>query len=113
MERVIDQVLAFLDQATDALLGIFKIFWTWSFGQIIALLQSDWQALPWWKIAILVVVVAAIVYLLYKGAREIWKAAEGIFKAFVTLLSALVAVLPYVIMAGLIAFAGGFVINNF
>ncbi len=112
MERVINQILEFLDSAIDALLGIFKIFWTWSFGQIISLLQSDWQSLPWWKILILIVVVVAIAYLLYKCAVEIWKAAEGIFKAFVTLLSAFVSVLPYVIVAGIIAFAGGWLINN-
>ena len=34
------------------------------------------------------------------------------FAAFVALLSAFVSLLPYIVAAGLIAFAGGWVIHN-
>ncbi len=74
--------------------------------------QSNWQALPVWKIVVLIIVLAAVAYMLYKAALELWEAAEKVFKAFVALLSAFVSVLPYILIAGLVAFAGGWVIHN-
>ena len=71
-----------------------------------------WQALPVWKIAILAVVVIAIVYVLYRGFFALWKAAEQIFRAFVELLMVLISILPYVLIAGLIAAAGSYVIQH-
>jgi hypothetical protein len=53
-----------------------------------------------------------LAYVLYKVAIELWEAAVAVFNAFVALLSAFVSVLPYIIAAGLIAFAGGWVIHN-
>ena len=38
--------------------------------------------------------------------------AVAVFGAFVALLTAFVSVLPYIVAAGLIAFAGGWVIHN-
>ncbi|MEM7777218.1 MAG: hypothetical protein AAF732_16570 [Pseudomonadota bacterium] len=112
MEQIIRQVVRFLEQGIDAIIGFLQLIWSWSFGQIVAVFQSNWQALPAWKIAVLVLVVVAIAFTLYKAARQIWGAAEGIFKAFVALLTAFVAVLPYIIAAGVIAFAGGWIIRT-
>ena len=83
-----------------------------SFGQIIAVFQSDWKSLPVWKIVVLVAICAVIVYVLYKAVTVLWEAAVVVFGAFVALLSAFVSVLPYIVAAGLIAFAGGWVIHN-
>ena len=81
--------------------------WSWFFGQIVAVFQSDWKALPIWKLVVLIIAVGAIVYILYKAAKELWEAAVAVFGAFVSLLSAFVSVLPYILAAGLIAFASG------
>jgi hypothetical protein len=61
---------------------------------------------------VLILVVIAIVYVLYKALRELWDAAEKILKAFIGLLSVLVTILPYVVVAGLIAFGGSWIIQN-
>ena len=50
--------------------------------------------------------------MLYRAAIELWSAAEQILKAFVGLLMVLVSILPYVLVAGLIAAAGGYVIQH-
>jgi hypothetical protein len=102
----------FLQQGIAAIFKFLELIWTWSFGQMIAVFQSDWKALPVWKIVLLVAVLAALAYVLYKVAIELWEAAVAVFNAFVALLSAFVSVLPYIIAAGLIAFAGGWVIHN-
>jgi hypothetical protein len=112
MAQIINQIIQFLQQGIAAVFKFLKLVWTWSFGQIVAVFQSDWQSLPVWKIVVLVIVLAAIAYILYRAALVLWEAVESLFKAFVSLLLAFVSVLPQIVIAGLIAFAGGWVIHN-
>lgn len=112
MQQALNQLGQILQQIITALITFFKIVWTWSFGQIVAIFQSDWQSLPIWKIILLVVVCVAIVYVLYKAIIALWGAAEAILKAFIALLGVLVSILPYIVIAGVIAAAGGYVIQN-
>ena len=112
MRQIIDQIINFLQQGIAAIFRFVELIWQWSFGQVISTFQSDWQSLPLWKIAILAIVVVAIIYVLYRAAIELWSAAEQILKAFVGLLLVLVSILPYVLIAGVIAAAGGYVIQH-
>jgi len=112
VQQIINSIMQFLQQGIAAIFKFLQLVWTWSFGQIVAVFQSDWKALPVWKLVVLVIAVGAIVYILYKAAKELWEAAVAVFSAFVALLSAFVSVLPYIIAAGLIAFASGWVIHN-
>ncbi len=112
MNQIINQIVQLLQQGVVAIFKFLQLVWTWSFGQIISVFQSDWQSLPVWKIVVLVVVIAAVAYLLYLAAVQLWAAAVSVFRAFVALLSAFVTVLPYIVVAGLVAFAGGWVIHT-
>lgn len=112
MKQIIDQIVNFLQQGISAIFRFIEIVWRWSFGEIISIFQSDWQSLPIWKIAILAMVVIAVVYVLYRAVFALWRAAEQIFQAFVGLLTVLIAVLPYVLIAGLIAAGGGYIIQH-
>ena len=58
------------------------------------------------------VVVAAICLRALQGCEGAVGGAVAVFSAFVALLSAFVSVLPYILAAGLIAFAGGWIIHN-
>jgi hypothetical protein len=112
LRQIIDQIVHLLQQGITAIFRFVDLVWQWSFGEMFKIFQSNWQALPVWKIAILAVVVIAIVYVLYRGFFQLWHAAEQIFKAFVDLLMVLVSVLPYVLLAGVIAAAGSYVIQH-
>lgn len=112
MTQIINQIVQLLQQGVAAIFKFLQLVWTWSFGQIIAIFQSDWQALPIWKIVLLVIVLGIVVYMLYKAAVQLWEAAVSVFKAFVALLSAFVMVLPYILIAGLVAFGGGWIIRT-
>lgn len=112
MNQIINQIVSFLQQGIAAIFAFFQLVWTWSFGQIVAIFNSDWQSLPIWKLVVLAIVVIAIVYVLYKAVIALWKAAEQVLKAFIALLGVLVTILPFVLVAGLIAAAGGYVIQN-
>ena len=112
MTQIINQIVQLLQQGVAAIFKFLQLVWTWSFGQIIAIFQSDWQALPVWKIVLLVLVLAAVAYLLYLAAVQLWEAAVAVFKSFVGLLSAFVMVLPYIVIAGLVSFAGAWLIRT-
>ncbi len=112
MKQIIDQIVSLLQTGITAIFRFVELVWQWSFGQMLAIFQSDWQSLPIWKIAVLAVVVIAIIYVLYRGFFQLWAAAEQIFKAFVELLMVLVSLLPYVLIAGLIAAGGSYVIQH-
>jgi hypothetical protein len=112
VREIIDQIVNLLKQGIDAIFRFVELVWQWSFGQMFTIFQSNWQALPLWKIVVLAIVVIAIIYVLYRGFFSLWAAAEQIFRAFVELLMVLVSVLPYVLLAGIIAAAGSYVIQN-
>jgi hypothetical protein len=112
VQQIISSIIQFLQQGIAAIFKFLELVWTWSFGQIIAVFQSDWKTLPVWKLVVLIAVVAVIAYVLYKAVTVLWEAAVAVFGAFVALLTAFVSVLPYIVVAGLIAFAGGWVIHN-
>ena len=76
------------------------------------MLEAPWQNWPFWKQVLLVLIAAAVVWALYKAAAELWEAGERTLAAFAGLLGALVRTLPAVLIAGLIAMGGIWVINN-
>ena len=112
MEQVIRQIARLLADGIATIIKFLQLIWTWSFGQIIDVFQSNWQALPVWKIAVLGIAVLGIAYLLYLAFRQIWSALLAVFKAFVTLLTAFVQVLPYIIVAGVVAFGASWIVKT-
>lgn len=112
MEGIINSIVQFLQQGIAAIFKFLQLIWTWSFGQIVAVFSSDWQALPIWKIVVLIVALAAIAYILYRAALVLWSGVVALFQAFVSLLSTFVSVLPQIVIAGLIAFGAGYVIQH-
>ena len=56
--------------------------------------------------------IAALGYFLYKVAKDLLKAVQSVLGAIVGLISALIAMLPQIVYAGLIAFGGAWIITN-
>ncbi len=112
MQQFFNQLLQFLQQGIAAIFKFVQLVWTWSVDQISTLTRVPWQDWPLWKQVLLVLLIAGIAYALYKVAVELWEAGERILAAFATLLGVLVRTLPSVMIAGLIALAGLWVLNN-
>jgi hypothetical protein len=112
MQQFFDQLLQFLQQGISAIFRFVQLIWTWSVAQISMLTRVPWQDWPLWKQILLVLIVAGVAYALYKVAVELWEAGERILAAFATLLGVLVRTLPSVMIAGLIALGGLWVLNN-
>ena len=113
MMQFFNQLVQFLQQGIAAIFRFVQMIWTWSIGQISQVVQSPWQSWPLWKQVLLVVVIAGVAWALYKAAKELWKAGESVLGAFAALLGVLVKTLPRVVLAGLIAMGGAWLLNNF
>jgi hypothetical protein len=112
MKQIFDQFLQFLQQGIAAIFRFVRLVWTWSIDQITKMMQAPWENWPIWKQVLLVIVIAAVAYALFIAARQLWVAGVRVLAAFVSFLGALVFTLPTILIAGVIALAGLWVINN-
>jgi hypothetical protein len=112
MQHAFNQLLQFLQQGISAIFHFVQMIWTWSVGQISTLLAVPWQQWPLWKQILLVLLLAAVVWVLYRAAIELFAAGERILLAFARLLIVLVRTLPSVVFAGLIALGGVWLMNH-
>jgi hypothetical protein len=110
--QFIDQLLNFLRTGLAAIFRFVETIWRWTVQQI---LNVPWNALgelPLWKQLLLVVVAAVVIYFLYRAIRELLDAGEKALAAFATLLTVFVRTLPPILLAGIAAAAGAWVVNN-
>src|SRR3984893_5752550 len=112
MKQVFDQLLKFLQQGIAAIFHFVELIWTWSVDQISKLAAVPWQEWPLWKQVLLVLVLAGVVWALFQVGRELFYAGAAILSAFAHLLGVLVRTLPHVMLAGIIAVGGVWLINH-
>lgn len=112
MQRIFDQLLQFIQQGVLAIFKFIHLIWAWSVTQITSLSSVSWQSWPLWKQVLLVLIVVGVGWALYRAATELWEAGARILTAFATLLIALVHTLPSILMAGVVALGGMWVLNN-
>jgi hypothetical protein len=112
MQQIVSQVLHFLQTGIAAIFRFVAMIWTWSVNQVTKLVEVPWQEWPILKIILLVIVVAAVVWALYRVFWELWLGAERVLSAFARLLVIFVHTLPRVLLAGVIALGGVWVMNH-
>ena len=112
MKQILDQFLHFLEQGIAAIFRFVHLIWTWSMDQIARMMQAPWADWPLWKQIILIIVIAVVAYLLFIAARHLWFAAIRVLASFARFLGALVYTLPSILLAGFVALAGLWLINN-
>jgi hypothetical protein len=112
MKQVFDQLLKFLQQGIAAIFHFVQLIWTWSVDQISKLVSVPWQEWPLWKQVLLVLVIAGVLWALYRAGRELLEAGAAVLAAFAGLLGVLVQTLPHVFLAGVIALGGVWLVNH-
>jgi hypothetical protein len=112
MKQVFDQLLKFLQQGISAIFHFVELIWTWSVDQISKLAAVPWQEWPLLKQILLVLILAAVLWSLYRAGRELLEAGAAILAAFAGLLGVLVQTLPHVFLAGVIALGGVWLVNH-
>ena len=112
MKQIFDQILELLQRGIAAIFRFIQIVWTWSADQISKIVKVPWDSWPLWKQILLVIVIAAVAYLLFIAARQVWAAGIRVLTAFGSLLFAFIVTLPTILVAGVVALAGVWAINN-
>ena len=112
MHQILSQILHFLQQGIAAIFRFVELIWTWSVDQVTKLAAVPWTEWPILKVILLVVLVVAIVWALYRVFWELWIGAERTLSAFAALLVIFVHTLPRVLLAGVIALAGLWLMNH-
>jgi hypothetical protein len=112
MHQILSQILHFLQQGIAAIFRFVELIWTWSVDQVAKLLAAPWSDWPILKVILLVIVAAAVIWALYRVAWELWIGAERVLSAFATLLVVFVHTLPRVLLAGVIALGGLWLMNH-
>lgn len=110
--QFINQLLQFLQQGLAAIFRFVQSIWQWSVAQIFSVPWDRLGDLPFWKVILLVVIGCVVVYFLYRAGRELLEAGEKALSAFATLLTVFVKTLPPILIAGVAAAAGAWVINH-
>ena len=113
MEQVSDQSRQFLERGIAEVFRFIQLVWTWSSEQIIKVTQAQWESWPLWKQILLLIVAAAVVYFLFIAAMQLWTAAINVLAAVATFIGTVIVTLPTILIAGAIALAGLWLINNF
>src|SRR5256885_1701584 len=112
MKQVFDQLLKFLHEGISAIFRFVELVWTWSVDQISKLAAVPWQEWPLWKQFLLVLILAAVIWALFQVGRELFHAGAAILSAFAHLLGVLVRTLPHVMLAGIIALGGVWLVSH-
>src|SRR5258707_3693800 len=112
MKQVFDQLLKFLHDGISAIFRFVELIWSWSVDQISRLATVPWQQWPLGKQFLLALILVGVIWALYRAGRELLQAGAAILGAFADLLGVLVRTLPHVMLAGVIALGGVWVINH-
>jgi len=112
MKQFFDQLLKFLHEGISAIFRFVELVWSWSVDQITRLASVPWQQWPLWTQFLLILILAGVIWALYRVGRELFLAGAAILAAFADLLGVLVRTLPHVMLAGVIALGGVWVINH-
>ncbi len=109
MKQVFDQLLKFLQQGISAIFHFVELIWTWSVDQISKLMAVPWQEWPLLKQVLLLLILAGVLWALYRAGWALLEAGAAILAAFAGLLGVLV---PHVFLAGVIALGGVWLVNH-
>jgi hypothetical protein len=106
MLQFFNQFLDFVRQGIGAIFRFVQAIWSWAAEQVGNLAALPWQPWPPWKLLVLVVIGFFVVRQLYYAIWEIWQASEKILAALATLMGVLIKTVPQILIAGLIALGG-------
>jgi hypothetical protein len=110
--QFVNQLLQLLQQGLSTVFHFIGMAWQWTITQISAVPWNRLDQLSILKILVLVLIAGGVGYLLYRAGKELLEAGEKLLNAFVTLLSVFVRTLPFILLAGVVAAAGAWLVNH-
>jgi hypothetical protein len=110
--ELINQLQPLLYALFAAIFVYVREAWQWWLGQVLSVPWGRIGELPGSKVLLLTASTGIVVYFLFRAARELYSAGEKVFSAFLTLLRVFAKTVPPILIAGLAAAAGAWVVNH-
>lgn len=112
MKEGLNQAAQLAQQVAQWIGKFLELIWSWSFGQIVNMFEIPFGSLPLWKQVIFLLVVAALVYLLWKVFKDLLEAVQKVLGAALGLFNAIINNLYEILLAGAVALGGAWIITT-
>jgi hypothetical protein len=111
MQQFFDVFIDFVRQGIGAIFRFVAAVWMWAAEQLGKLLAMPWQDWPIWRVILLALMIYGLGWYLWKSLKELWTAGKNTLNALGAMLAVLIKTLPQIVLAGLIALAGVWVLT--
>jgi hypothetical protein len=101
MNQSIHQLMQLVLQGIAWVLRTIEVLWNWSWAQIMTMFSMSWGDLPAWKMVLGAIAVAVLAAILFIMARRGMEAFGKIAAAFWTMVLTMLAIVSFVVVAGL------------
>ena len=108
----LNDLLGFVEAAVAGVFQFVRMLLFWSFEQIAAIPWGALSYLPVWKVMLLSTIMALLLLFLYRMGMAFLEAGEKALAAFILLMTVFIRGMPIIVLAGIAAAAGAWVINN-
>jgi hypothetical protein len=112
MQQFFDAFFEFVRQGIGAIFRFVAAVWSWAAEQLTKLLSMPWQDWPLWRVLLLAALIYGLGWYLWKALFELWDAGRKTLAALGTMMGVLIKTLPQIVLAGLIALAGVWLLSN-
>jgi hypothetical protein len=112
MQQFFDVFIDFVRQGIDAIFRFVAAVWMWAAEQLARLLSMPWHAWPVWRVVLLAVMIYGLGWYLWKSLSELWDAGKKTLAALGTMMGVLIKTLPQIVLAGVLALAGVWVLTS-
>lgn len=109
---LLNMLLQWLMDGINWIVRFVQYIWNWSVDQIGRVPWESLGNLPLWKMILLGAIAAGVIFLLFRAGKVLLEAGQKTLDALATLLGAFVKTLVPVLLAGIIATVGAYIINN-
>ncbi|HEX5957263.1 MAG TPA: hypothetical protein VFY92_01225 [Hyphomicrobiaceae bacterium] len=112
MQQFFDVFIDFVRQGIGAIFRFVAAIWSWAATQVGNLFRLPWQDWPMWRVLLLAALLFGLGWYLYKALWELWEAWKKTLAALAGMMAVLIKTLPQILLAGLIALAGVWILSN-
>ncbi len=108
----LNDLLGFIEAAVTGIFHFIGMLVYWSLAQIAAVPWGALSYLPVWKVMFLSILTALILNYIFWMVWAFWEAGEKALAALIILTTVFIRTLPIIVIAGLVAAMGCWVVNN-
>lgn len=108
----LNDLLGFVEAAVAGFFHFIATLIYWSFAQIAAMPWGALGYLPAWKVMLISTISGLLLIFIYRMMWAFWEAGEKALTALILLTTVFIRSLPIIVIAGLVAAASAWIINN-